>query len=752
MRRLFIWLLTFIAILVGLILALPSLFSSDKIWAQVSPILEQQVGRKITVSGTRELSLYPNIALVLGDVEIGSNVSSDMPLANLDELRISVDLMALFSGNINIHELRLNGADIHLLIDAEGKKNWVNGYDEAAQLPEKPTNPDDPLGALIADSVNEQANNGETVGEATEFDLSTLSVKNFKITNSRFTYEDQMNDRSELIENVDVNIQLAKQNKSLSLNGSLMWQRQLIDFDLDSLNIDQLQNENTTDLNFKMNAKPISFDLNGQLRMAEQFGFDGKVAVKSPSIQQASNWLKFDLSDVNDTALDLSSDLKISGNMYQLANLKLAAFASQINGTLNFSNGAKPNVYGKLSIDQINYSKIITASETKPSSSTWSNAPLNLAILSQLNSNIGLEVASLNYDGIIASQLNTSLIIRKSKAKIPLQMNIFGGQISTDITAELNGNAARVSATIDAKNIKAGDALQSLDISDKLTATTNFNSKITSHGASLQQLMNNLSGTGTVDMADGVIKGIALADALAPEIANIDLSLNSPEKLASFALEAGKNLFAQNMTGLMSSHFGQNVGAEKQTHFVKAVMTYQIDQGVLDNQDLEVSSENIIIRGAGKINIGKKTLNYRIIPKLLRKAETGTTERMTIPALITGPWSAPNVAIDYAYAIENSSTIQKARDKAVQKITDKITEKVTDKLVEKVKDKIGDKLGDKVGDELTKQVGDQVGELLGIKPKNDAQPKPLPEEAPKSDGQKLLDAGNLLNNLLNPSQ
>lgn len=755
MKRLFIWLVLIVLIVGGFIVALPSLFSSDQIWAKVSPILEQQVGRKIAVSGTRKLSLYPDIALILGDVEIGSNVSDDTPLASLQELRVSVDLMSLFSGKINVKELSLIGADISLIVDQNGVANWQTSNDAPAPLPEQANNPDDPLGALIADSVNETSQPTSDNGVVSEFSLADLSIKNFKISNSRLTYENQQAGTFELAENINIDIGLAAQNEQLSLVGNATWQKQAIDFNLNGFNIADFLADQPAALAFKMSSTPLNFDLGGQIQNGEKLKFDGKIALSTNSLKQTANWLKTDLSSVNDSAINLNTNLKISGSNYQLAGLSLSAFGSKINGTLNLSLAGLPNIYGKLAIDRLNYGQIIPASGASSGSSSWSNAAFSAGILSQINSNIELTIGDLNYDGITADNIATTLIIRKQAAKIPFQMNVFGGQVAGTINAQLAGKAVNLAAAVQVDGIKAGDALTTLDITDKLTATTYLNTQITTSGASVAQLMAGLNGTGTLEMRDGVISGIALADALAPQIANIDLSLNSPEKLAAFALDAGKNLFDQNVSGLLTDGFANGTGAEKQTKFVKAVMNFTIAGGILDNQDLEITSENIVIRGAGQVDLGGRQINYRVIPKVIKQADANGQgyERMTVPVLITGPWSDPNIAVDYAYAIENSSTINNMRTKLINKVTDKITEKVTEKIIEKVTEKItetiGQELGDKVGEELSKQVGDQIGNLLGLPKTNNEQAGALPEEAPKSDAEKLLDAGNLLNNLFN---
>ncbi|NRA87418.1 MAG: AsmA family protein, partial [Rhizobiales bacterium] len=630
----------------------------------------------------------------------------------------------LLSGQININKLSLIGADINLIVDPNGNNNWQANADTR---PSAQNN--DPLGSLIENSVNDTGNASDQQSAADAFDLANLTIEDFSITNSRVSYEDAQKNVSQLIEGINLDINLADQNKNISLDGNVMWQKQKINFNLDQFNIENFVNAQDTKLALKINSTLFNAELAGNIRNADRLIFNGNAMANSESIHKLSNWLDIHLSDVNDSAFNLNSGLKISGDTYQLTNLALTAYDSVFNANLTIANGDVPDIYGKISANQINYNRIIVTSDEEISSNSWSTKPIKLGFLSKINSNIDLDVGKFSYKNIIADQLITRITIRKSTATIPLKVNVFGGSV-----ASVSGNKSglNISSSLKLTNINIGDTLKEFDISDKLEATTNLKTTLTTRGNSVADFMNNLKGSGNIEMLDGVIKGIAFADALAPEIANIDLSLNSPEKIAQFALKASKSVFGKQLKDKMAGNFNQGVGTDKQTKFVKATFSYVINQGVLNNKDLEIASENIIIRGEGNVDLGKKSLKYRIVPKLLRKVNDGTSERMTVPVLISGDWANPKIDIDYTYALENSSMLKKIRADA--------TKKVTDKVVNIVKQQ----LGEKVGNLLDENVVNQIGGLLGLKPADKTSNDVKPDDAKTKDP---LDPQNLLNNL-----
>lgn len=145
----------------------------------------------------------------------------------------------------------------------------------------------------------------------------------------------------------------------------------------------------------------------------------------------------------------------------------------------------------------------------------------------------------------------------------------------------------------------------------------------------MHALMSSLSGTGSVELGDGQIKGIDLAAMM-------------------------RNL---------KNAFG---GFEGATDFTSLTGTFEMDRGVLQNVDLSLVSPLFRAGGRGSIDVGARAMNYEVTP--MRLAEGA---EFTVPVMITGPWNNLRFRPDLeALAdlllnsdFENSEELRRAREK-----------------------------------------------------------------------------------------
>ncbi|HXK54588.1 MAG TPA: hypothetical protein PK405_07875, partial [Hyphomicrobiales bacterium] len=95
MKRL-ISLFGFIAVAaIGTFLLLPVVLSTDTIRESIAAQLESWTGRKVTIAGQAQLSVFPTVSMRLSGVSVGGPSGSDSAdvLVAMDELDASVRLM-----------------------------------------------------------------------------------------------------------------------------------------------------------------------------------------------------------------------------------------------------------------------------------------------------------------------------------------------------------------------------------------------------------------------------------------------------------------------------------------------------------------------------------------------------------------------------------------------------------------------------------------------------------------------------------
>ena len=93
----------------------------------------------------------------------------------------------------------------------------------------------------------------------------------------------------------------------------------------------------------------------------------------------------------------------------------------------------------------------------------------------------------------------------------------------------------------------------------------------------------------------------------------------------------------------LSSAFLDSQARETQkTDFSELSGTYTITNGIVRNTDLALKSPLLRLSGAGTVDLPRRTVDYRVEPKLAMTTEgQGSRQEVAgimVPVVITGPW------------------------------------------------------------------------------------------------------------------
>ncbi len=94
---------------------------------------------------------------------------------------------------------------------------------------------------------------------------------------------------------------------------------------------------------------------------------------------------------------------------------------------------------------------------------------------------------------------------------------------------------------------------------------------------------------------------------------------------------------------IQSALTGSAIGGAAKTDFAELSGSFAIRQGVAGNRDLKLLNPFVRLNGAGIIDIGEQTMDYRVEPKAVSsiKGQGGQSNLggIGIPFRIKGPWS-----------------------------------------------------------------------------------------------------------------
>lgn len=288
-------------------------------------------------------------------------------------------------------------------------------------------------------------------------------------------------------------------------------------------------------------------------------------------------------------------------------------------------------------------------------------APLDLSALRELRANGSVKVGALKIAGIQASNVRVDLRADAGRLELsPLAANLYGGSASGAFSLQA-ASPARMSLRQNLSGIQIGPLLKDALDKDLLEGRGQVQLDLSAQGASVAQMKRALNGTARIELRDGAVRGINLAQTLRSAKSGIDA-----------------------LRGRETAQAGTGSAGEK-TDFSELSGSFRIVNGVARNDDLEVKSPLLRVTGSGEIDLAGERLNYvartTVVPTLQGQGgpELQALKGVTLPVRLEGPFSAIGWRVD-AGALAS----ELARQKLDQK-KDEVKGRVQDELKEQLR-------------------------------------------------------------------
>jgi AsmA protein len=160
---------------------------------------------------------------------------------------------------------------------------------------------------------------------------------------------------------------------------------------------------------------------------------------------------------------------------------------------------------------------------------------------------------------------------------------------------------------------------------------------VTATGNTVSAIKKSLNGSAALNLKDGAIKGINLAQSL-------------------------RNAKAMFTGGTRDSE--QAAAAGEKTDFSDLSASFVIRDGVAHNDDLLVKSPFLRLTGAGDINIAQGSLNYLAKAAVVATSsgqggkELDDLKGLSVPVRVSGPFAALKYKLEYGSAFSDSTKQQ----------------------------------------------------------------------------------------------
>lgn len=314
-------------VLIAALLIIPSLIDWNGYKAQISQAVRDATGRELALRGDLSMSLIPSPSLSMSDVRLGNVAGAqDADMVSIGEVHVSVALMPLLTGNVQVKEVNLVDPVIAIETFEDGRNNLVFDPNQAAR-----SGPD--AGTISTPGSAQDTTSEATApeGEGTETQESggsdiadTIQVDRLEIENATIIYRTPGSE--ERIEGLTLGVSATTLNGPMEGEGYVFYRGIPMTF---GFNVGQISQTSPFPISVKLGIDEVDGGLTvaGRVDLStDNPGFDGEIDGEFEDLREAALRIAGDNADIPDIAanpLDLGGHITANAKSVTLNDLSI---------------------------------------------------------------------------------------------------------------------------------------------------------------------------------------------------------------------------------------------------------------------------------------------------------------------------------------------------------------------------------------------------------------------------------------------
>jgi len=614
MKKLLVAVAIVLVLLVGAVVALPSLVPADKIKDEVVAQVKAATGRDLTIAGKVSVSAFPSLGVEVNNVALSNPAGfSTKDLVRLGALDVKLKLMPLLSGRVEVDSFVLVDPVVTLEVDRKGKANWV--FDSPAAKP-----------AAKAETGGKDKDKGadSTGGSA---GLGDIVLGDVRIQNGKLSYIDGPGGTREDVDAINLAVTLKSLDDPLSVKGALTWRAKTIDLGVNVAKPRALIDGKSSNADIMVNSETVKLSFKGDASGGAVPGAKGALELSVPSIRNLAQWATGKPLALEGSGLgpfSLTGQLAAQGAKVGLSQANISLDAIKAKGDFSVdAGGARPSLKGKLDVEALDINPYLppekpagqggAATSTpaptgKAAKSDWSDDAIDASGLKAADVDFALSLGSLTVKKIKVGKSALHAVLNNGRLTADLtELALYKGAGKGRVVLDGSQPGIGLDADFNLKGLQAEPFLTDAADFTRLEGTGNFDIQVAGRGRTERQLVSSLDGKGAVSFLNGAIKGINLAE------------------------------MVRNVTTAFTGG-----GGTQKTDFAELGGSFTITDGIVRNQDLALKSPLLRVEGKGSVELPPRTVHYRVEPKAVAslegqggKADLGGVQ---VPVIVEGPW------------------------------------------------------------------------------------------------------------------
>ena len=688
-------------------------FDPNRYKGDIERIVQERTGRTLKLSGDLAVAVWPSLGAKVGGVTL-SERGQDAQFLLLESAHASVALMPLLRGDVIVDGVSVAGLKAQVVKDKDGRFNFQDllGEGKPAPAPEKGEAGEPVKFDIAGVNIERSAISYRDLATGQEFALDDLNLSVGRIAERADGKLDLAVKVKGKNPAVDARVELAADYrfdlpaKSFALSkldakvtgaaagltdlqvnaqGDVAADPDKNEYRVNGLSVDFKGRQGKDALEAKLGAPSLviaadtakgeavnaEFRLKGENRSAEAL-------LKLSGVQGSAKALvvpRFS-ADValTDPALPMKSiKVPVTGSLRADlekqtvdADIKAKIDESSLQAKLGLAKFSPPAYRFDVSIDQLNLDRYFPPEKAagpgaspggaKPAPA-GAETPVDLSALKGLDANGRLQLGALQARGLKLANVKAQVHAANGRAEVaPHSADLYGGSVAGAIAAQADGNRVTVKEKL--ANVNIGPLLRDFAQQDRLEGRGNVSLDVVATGPTVEAMKKALAGSARVELKDGAIKGINIAQVLR----------KAKSRLSGEQSEAASQ-------------------AEK-TDFSEFSASFAIKNGVAHNEDLEVKSPLVRITGRGDIDIGNSRIDYVTKAAVVATtqgqggADLAELKGLSVPVHLSGPFDNLSYKVNYGAVAADL-----ARSRAGEKLKEKVEERR-----EEIKERLGERL------------------------------------------------------------
>lgn len=648
---------------------------------------QKQTGLELVIDGDISWQFFPSIGFELGRTELRNPQGFGQPnLFKVETVGVDVSVTPLFSKQLEIGNVTLDGAEFYLETLKDGTKNIDALTKAQTQQTEKTTEVTPEQAADSQSAASDWTINlaGVTISNGyveiqdkqessyTKLSDISLNLSQFAFdswTTADFGVKGEMNDQMFTAQG-KADFKLAKGLTSYALkniNFDATYRDPANKIESATIGLETFEFDKANNLSYalKGEAGGMKLDMQGSAKLNVDKAVS-KVQLNKLTLKSTFEGDALPQSPMKvDMASDLSFDLTKSHLSFVLE--KLTANAIALDGKADVTLGEIPKVRFAVHSPNIDLDEFLglnqQASVGGKSASGGNSSPAAPEVEPDLSALKMLDVkGDIKIDKFKAANAKMEAV----KASFSVNRGVFdltsfsSKLYQGTITATAKLDARKSPATYSAKKLIKGVQVQPLLVdvanNDMLEGTGNIDVNVSGKSLTPTGIKKNLVGTVVINFADGAVNGINVAQLIR-------------ENYARFK---GQSL--------------EGTDEVKKTDFSAMTATLKLNKGVVSTDSMKAQSPLLRVRGKGKANYLNETVDFTISTSIVGSLEgqggknIDELKDITIPINVSGKWADPKFKLVFDDVLKQKA--QKEIDRGVDKLTDKIKDEKTKEVVD----------------------------------------------------------------------